>query len=44
MLVVGDKEEESAGVSVRRHGEGDLGLMSASADAADTNRIAGDRA
>ena len=27
MLVVGDKEQESAGVSVRRHGEGDLGLM-----------------
>jgi threonyl-tRNA synthetase len=28
MLVVGDEEERSAGVSVRRHGEGDLGLMS----------------
>jgi threonyl-tRNA synthetase len=27
MLVVGDEEERSAGVSVRRHGEGDLGLM-----------------
>ena len=27
MLVVGDKEQEGAGVSVRRHGEGDLGLM-----------------
>ena len=27
MLVVGDKELEGAGVSVRRHGEGDLGLM-----------------
>jgi threonyl-tRNA synthetase len=27
MLVVGDKEEEGAAVSVRRHGEGDLGLM-----------------
>jgi threonyl-tRNA synthetase len=27
MLVVGDKEREQAGVSVRRHGEGDLGLM-----------------
>jgi len=31
MLVVGDKEEEGAGVSVRRHGEGDLGLMPLSA-------------
>ena len=28
MLVVGDEEERSAGVSVRRHGEGDRGLMS----------------
>jgi threonyl-tRNA synthetase len=28
MLVVGDKEEENSGVAVRRHGEGDLGLMS----------------
>jgi threonyl-tRNA synthetase len=28
MLVVGDNEERAAGVSVRRHGEGDLGLMS----------------
>jgi len=27
MLVVGDKELEGAQVSVRRHGEGDLGLM-----------------
>jgi threonyl-tRNA synthetase len=27
MLVVGDEEERSAGASVRRHGEGDLGLM-----------------
>ena len=27
MLVVGDNEEEPAGVSVRRHGEGDLGSM-----------------
>ena len=27
MLVVGDEEERAAGVSVRRHGEGDLGLM-----------------
>ena len=27
MLVVGDKEQDGAGVSVRRHGEGDLGLM-----------------
>jgi threonyl-tRNA synthetase len=31
MLVVGDKEEEGAGVSVRRHAEGDLGLMPVSA-------------
>ena len=31
MLVVGDKEEEQAGVSVRRHGEGDIGLMTARA-------------
>ena len=29
MLVVGDKEQQSAQVSVRRHGEGDLGAMSA---------------
>jgi threonyl-tRNA synthetase len=28
MLVVGDEEERAASVSVRRHGEGDLGLMS----------------
>jgi threonyl-tRNA synthetase len=27
MLVVGDEEERSEGVSVRRHGEGDRGLM-----------------
>jgi threonyl-tRNA synthetase len=27
MLVVGDREEEGEAVSVRRHGEGDLGLM-----------------
>jgi threonyl-tRNA synthetase len=27
MLVVGDEEERTDGVSVRRHGEGDLGLM-----------------
>jgi threonyl-tRNA synthetase len=27
MLVVGDKEEQAKGVSVRRHGEGDIGLM-----------------
>ena len=27
MLVVGDKEEEQEGVSLRRHGEGDIGLM-----------------
>jgi threonyl-tRNA synthetase len=33
MLVVGDKELEAAGVSVRRHGEGDLGLMPLSASA-----------
>jgi threonyl-tRNA synthetase len=29
MLVVGDREEEASVVSVRRHGEGDVGLMSA---------------
>jgi threonyl-tRNA synthetase len=28
MLVVGDKEQEASTVSVRRHGEGDLGSMS----------------
>jgi threonyl-tRNA synthetase len=28
MLVVGDQEEEAAGVSVRRHREGDIGSMS----------------
>ncbi len=33
MLVVGDKELEAVGVSVRRHGEGDLGLMPLSASA-----------
>jgi threonyl-tRNA synthetase len=27
MLVVGDEEERAVGASVRRHGEGDLGLM-----------------
>jgi threonyl-tRNA synthetase len=27
MLVVGDKEEDGGAVSVRRHGEGDLGAM-----------------
>ena len=27
MLVVGDKEEEQGGVSLRRHREGDIGLM-----------------
>ncbi len=27
MLVVGDEEERTTGASVRRHGEGDLGLM-----------------
>ena len=27
MLVVGDKEAESAAVSVRHHGDGDLGVM-----------------
>jgi threonyl-tRNA synthetase len=27
MLVVGDEEERAGGVAVRRHGEGDLGLM-----------------
>ena len=30
MLVVGDREQESGGASVRRHGEGDAGLMTAS--------------
>jgi threonyl-tRNA synthetase len=40
MAVVGDNESEQAGVSLRRHGEGDLGLM-ALARAAE--RIAGDR-
>jgi threonyl-tRNA synthetase len=35
MLVVGDEEERSAKVAVRRHGEGDLGLMSP-AEAAET--------
>jgi threonyl-tRNA synthetase len=29
MLVVGDREQESGGASVRRHGEGDAGLMTA---------------
>jgi threonyl-tRNA synthetase len=29
MLVVGDREEESGGASVRRHGQGDAGLMTA---------------
>jgi threonyl-tRNA synthetase len=33
MLVVGDEEERAAGVSVRRHGEGDLGLMEVAAAA-----------
>jgi threonyl-tRNA synthetase len=37
MLVVGDQELEAVGASVRRHGEGDLGLMSLS-DAADRIR------
>jgi threonyl-tRNA synthetase len=35
MLVVGDKEAEQSGVSLRRHGQGDLGLMPVTA-AADT--------
>jgi threonyl-tRNA synthetase len=35
MLVIGDKEDEQSGVSLRRHGEGDLGLMPVTA-AADT--------
>ena len=39
MLVVGDKELEQAGASVRRHGEGDLGLMPLSAAA---DRIRGE--
>ena len=34
MLVVGDNEERDTAVSVRRHGEGDLGLMPV-AEAAD---------
>jgi threonyl-tRNA synthetase len=34
MLVVGDNEERAVGVSMRRHGEGDLGLMPV-AEAAD---------
>jgi threonyl-tRNA synthetase len=33
MLVVGDKEQEQSAVSLRRHGEGDLGLMPMSAAA-----------
>lgn len=28
MLIVGEKEEENGTVSVRKHGEGDLGEMS----------------
>jgi threonyl-tRNA synthetase len=40
MLVVGDKEEEQAGVSLRRHREGDIGLMALGAAA---DRIADDR-
>ena len=31
MLVVGDKEIESAGISVRHRREGDMGLMDAGA-------------
>ena len=30
MLIVGEKEEDSNSVSVRKHGEGDLGVMSIS--------------
>jgi threonyl-tRNA synthetase len=33
MLVVGDKEQDETGVSVRRHGAGDLGLMPVAAAA-----------
>jgi threonyl-tRNA synthetase len=40
MLVVGDKEEQQVGVSLRRHREGDIGLMALGAAA---DRIAGDR-
>jgi threonyl-tRNA synthetase len=40
MLVVGDKEEEQAGVSVRRHREGDIGLVPLETVA---DRIANDR-
>ena len=34
MLIVGDEEERSEAVAVRRHGEGDLGGMAAAAFAA----------
>jgi threonyl-tRNA synthetase len=40
MLVVGDKEQQQVGVSLRRHREGDIGLMALGAAA---DRIAGDR-
>jgi threonyl-tRNA synthetase len=40
MLVVGDKEEQTAAAAVRRHGEGDLGLMPLS-EAADRIRDVG---
>jgi threonyl-tRNA synthetase len=40
MLVVGDKEEQQAGVSLRRHREGDIGLMPLGAAA---DRIANER-
>jgi len=40
MLVVGDNEEEQAGVSLRRHREGDIGLMPLGAAA---DRIARER-
>jgi threonyl-tRNA synthetase len=43
MLVVGDKELESGGVAVRRHGEGDLGTMSLEEFAARTASEIADR-
>ena len=43
MLVVGDKEQESGGVGVRRHREGDLGAMSVSDFAERVAHELGDR-
>jgi threonyl-tRNA synthetase len=37
MLIVGEKEEQSETVSVRKHGEGDLGTMSLEAFAGIVN-------